>query len=221
MERAKTASEKAMALGPQLPEAAVARAWVLYASGQNDDAVRVVRHAIERKPDCEGGYFLLGRALFASGKYQEIADIADDAIKSAGGDYNIYVPIMNALSALGKTEAVRNLFQQRIQVIEKHLREVPEDARARTQLAVGYASCGRVDDATREANLAMFLRPNEATVLYNAACAFCLMNKKPEALDAIKKAYDAGFKDATWARRDPDLSLLRGDPDFERLYPES
>ena len=220
MERAKTASEKAMALGPQLPEAAVARAWVLYAAGQNDDAIRVVRHAIERKPDCEGGYFLLGRALFGSGRYQEIADIADAAIRSAGEDYNIYVPIMNALGALGKTEAVRNLFQQRIQIIEKHLREVPEDARARTQLAVGYASCGRVEDATREANLAMFLRPNEATVLYNAACAFCLMGKKAEGLDAIRKAHEAGFKDATWARRDPDLALLRGDPEFERLYPE-
>jgi hypothetical protein len=24
-----------------------------------------------------------------------------------------------------------------------------------------------------------------------------------------------------WARRDPDLSLLHGDPEFERLYPEN
>jgi tetratricopeptide (TPR) repeat protein len=208
-----------MALAPQLPEAAVARAWVLYAAGQHEDAIRVVRHAIDRKPDCEGAYFLLGRSLFASGRYQEIADIADAAIRSAGEDYNIYVPIMNALGALGKTEAVRNLFQQRIIIIEKHLREVPEDARARTQLAVGYASSGRIEDATREANLAMFLRPNEATVLYNAACAFCMMPKKPEALDAIRKAWEAGFRDATWARRDPDLALLRGDPEFERLYP--
>jgi serine/threonine protein kinase/Flp pilus assembly protein TadD len=221
MERAKTASEKAMALAPQLPEAAVARAWVLYAAGQHDDAVRVVRHAIERKPDCEGAYFLLGRALFASGRYQDIADMADSAIQSAGEDYNIYVPIMNALSALGKTEAVRNLFQQRIQVLEAHLRQVPEDARARTQLAVGYAGSGRIDDAVREANLAILLRPNEATVLYNAACAFCLMQKKPEALDAIRKAWDAGFKDAVWARRDPDLAILHDDPEFARLYPEA
>ena len=69
------------------------------------------------------------------------------------------------------------------------------------------------------ANLAMFLRPNEATVLYNAACAFCMMPKKPEALDALRKAWEAGFRDAIWARRDPDLALLRGDPEFERLYP--
>ena len=187
IERAKTASEKAMALAPQLPEAAVARGWVLYAAGQNDDAVRVVRQAIERKPDCEGAYYLLGRALFSDGRYQEIADIADAAIQAAGEDYNIYVPIQNALGALGKTDALRNLRQRRAQVLEEQTRKVPEDGRARVMLAIDYASVGRIDDALREANLAMVLRPNEATVLYNAACAFCLMEKKPEALDALRK----------------------------------
>jgi len=58
-------------------------------------------------------------------------------------------------------------------------------------------------------------------VLYNAACAFCLMQKKAEGLDAIRKAWEAGFKDAAWARRDPDLALLHGDPEFERLYPDA
>ena len=221
MERAKAASERAMTLAPQLPEAMVGRGWVLYAAGQNDEAVRVVRQAIARKPDCEGAYFLLGRALFASGHYQEVADIADAALEAAAGDYNVYMPIMNAVGALGKTEAVRNLRQRRAQVIENHLREIPEDARARTQLAIDYAVVGRIDDAVREANFAIVLRPNEATVLYNAACAFCMMNRKDDALEAIRKAWDAGFRDAAWARRDPDLAMLRGDPEFERLYPES
>jgi len=78
----------------------------------------------------------------------------------------------------------------------------------------------RLEEVVREANLAMTLRPNEATVLYNAACAFCYMNKKTEALDALCRAWDAGFRDADWARRDPDLNILHGDPEFERLYPE-
>jgi hypothetical protein len=64
------------------------------------------------------------------------------------------------------------------------------------------------------------LRPNDAIVLYNLACAFCMMEKKPEALDALRKAWNAGQKDSDWARRDPDLALLHGDPEFERLYPE-
>jgi hypothetical protein len=46
------------------------------------------------------------------------------------------------------------------------------------------------------------------------------MKRKPEALEALRKAWDAGFRDPDWARRDPDLALLHGDPEFERLYPE-
>ncbi len=108
--------------------------------------------------------------------------------------------------------------QRQIQVFEAHLREVPEDARARILLAGDYADDGRGEDAVREANLAIVLRPNEATVLYNAACTFCALNRKAEALDALAKAWRAGFRDADWARRDPDLALLHGEPEFERLY---
>ena len=77
----------------------------------------------------------------------------------------------------------------------------------------------RPEDAVRETNLAMVLRPNEGTVLYNAACTFCNLGRKPEALDALRKAWDAGFRDPDWTRRDPDLAPLHGDPEFEKLYP--
>jgi len=77
----------------------------------------------------------------------------------------------------------------------------------------------RVEDAVRETNFAVALRSTEATVLYNAACVFCVLKRKPEALEVLKKAWGAGFKDADWARRDPDLSSLHGDSEFERLYP--
>ncbi|HZI94221.1 MAG TPA: protein kinase [Patescibacteria group bacterium] len=220
MERAKTASQKAIELRPDLPEAQVAQAWILYAGGQHDEAIRIVRAAIERKRDCEGAYYLLGRALFAAGRYQELATVADTALDASAEDYNVYVPIMNALGALGKDEALKSIRQRRIVALENHLKQVPEDARSRIILASDYANTDREEDAVRETNLAIVLRPNEATVLYNAACTFCLLKKKPQALDALAKAWEAGFRDPDWARRDPDLNLLHGDPDFERLYPE-
>jgi non-specific serine/threonine protein kinase len=219
IERAKTASQRASMLGKAGPEILVAEAWILYAEAKYTEAIQRVRRAIERKPDVEGGYYLLGRALFAAGKYQEVADMADAAVAAAGEDYNIYVPINNALGALGKKEALRNSVLQRIQVLETHLKKVPEDARGRTLLATDYANLDRVEDAMREAHLAMALRPDEATVMYNVACVFCQLGKKPEGLEALRKAWDAGFKDPSWARRDPDLSILHGEPEFEKLYP--
>ena len=219
IERAKAASQKASALGSDSPEVQVAEAWILYAEGKYDEAVRRVREAIARKGDAEGAYYLLGRALFAAGKYQDVVDLADAAIATSGEDYNIYVPIINSFGALGKNEARRNSVLQRIQVLEAHLKKVPEDARGRTLLATDYANLERAEDAMREAHLAMALRANDAMVLYNVACVFGQLGQKPEALEALRKARDAGWKDGTWARRDPDLAILHGDPDFEKLYP--
>ena len=218
MERARKAAEQAVALQPDLPEVDVARAWMLYAAQDYAEAIRVAQQAIERRPDC-GGYYLLGRSMFAAGRYQELVEIGELAIKTAGDDYNIYSPIINALGALGKSEALTNLRQRRSQVLEEQTRKVPEDSRARIMLALDYAFMGRIDDALREVQLAIVLRPDEALVLYNAACAFCMMGKKSDALDALRKAHAAGFGDADWARRDPDLAVLRDDPEFERLYP--
>jgi tetratricopeptide (TPR) repeat protein len=219
IERARTASSRADSLRPDLPDVQVARAWILYAEGAFDAAVRLVKQAIEHKSDCEGGYYLLGRSLFAAGDYRGVEEMAEAAIKASGQDYNVYVPITNALGALGKKDACRYVVQQRVQVLEAHLKKVPEDARARTLLAADYADMGRVEDAMREANLAMNLRPDEATVLYNIACFFCSLDKIAEALDALSKAWHAGFKDPVWVRRDPDLTKLHGDPHFEKLYP--
>jgi len=217
--RAMAASQRAVALRPEQPEVLVAQAWILYASNQYDDAVRCVNLAIARKRDCEGAYYLLGRALFASGRYQELIGISEEALDASGTDYNVYVPIVNALGALGKEDSHRNVRLRMTQAIEEHLVRVPEDARARTLLSGNYATINRVEDALREVNLAMALRPTEATVLYNVACVYCALQKKQEALVALDKAWNAGFKDADWARRDPDLALLHGNPDFERLYP--
>ena len=96
---------------------------------------------------------------------------------------------------------------------------MPEDARAHTLLATDYTQMGRAEEAVREANLALALRPNDAVVLYNVACTFGQLGRKSETLDALKKAWEAGFKDPSWARRDPDLAILHGDPEFEKLYP--
>jgi len=140
---------------------------------------------------------------------------------ASGEDYNVFVPILNCLKAMGKEEALRNVRQRKMATLENHLKQVPEDARARILLGSDYAYLGRSDDALRELNLAVTLRANEASILYNAACLYCKLNRKAEALDALRKSWEAGFKDSAWARRDPDLIPLHDEPEFDRPYPEN
>lgn len=80
---------------------------------------------------------------------------------------------------MGKEEAKLNLTQRRIVAFENHLKQMPEDALARVLLGEDYADLGRPDDALRELNLAVTLRANEASILYNAACLYCGLNRGP------------------------------------------
>ena len=219
IDRARAASEKAVALRPDVPEVMVAQAWILYSRGEYQDAARILRSVITRKRDCEGAFYLLLRCLFANGQHQEVAALAEEAIEASGTDYNVYVPILNSLGALAKKEAKSNIQQRAIQALVSHIREVPEDARARSLIASDYAEIGRPEEARREATMAITLRPNESSILYNAACTFCSLKLKAEAMDALSKAWRAGFRDTDWVRGDPDLTLLHDEPEFARLYP--
>ena len=221
IDRAVAAWEKASAKGHDEPEIKCAEAWVLFAGGRYDECVEKIRMALSRKPDVDGGYYVLGRALFAAGRYQEVVDMMDAAMAHSGENYNTFVPIHNALGALGKKDALNKFTHREMAAYEAALKKVPEDARARVLLAGDFAEQGRFDDAKREAELAMVLRPNDTMILYNTACVLAGMNDAEGALIAIKKAWDAGFRDATWVRQDPDLEILHGNPDFERLFSAS
>ena len=219
IDRVNAATQKAIATGRDEPEIRCAEAWLDFAQGRYESAVDKVRAALSRDPDIDGGYHLLGRALFESGKYQEVVDIMEEALAHAGENYNTTIPIHNALGAMGKTEALRNYTYREIAILEAQLKKTPEDARVRVLLAGNYASQGRFDDAKREADLAMALRPDDTMILYNIACTLCEMNDAPAAMTALKKAWEAGYKNPVWTRQDPDLAILHGDPEFERLYP--
>ena len=79
--------------------------------------------ALNRNPDLDGGYYLLGRALFSAGRYQEVVDMMEEALAHAGENYNTIIPIHNSLGALGKKDALNNYVHREIAVYEAALEE--------------------------------------------------------------------------------------------------
>jgi len=217
LDRGRRAYERALELDPQLGEAYAARATIQEASKEFDEAIRSARRAIELNPNYGNAYSTLGRALFRGDRPAEAADLAQRAIEIGGDDYNVYVPFIMALDRVGRTAEADRLREGRVVALERQLDMVPEDARARILLSTNYAHFKKYDAAVIELKKALALRPNDANILYNAACTYGLMEKKAEAIDLFRKMKENVFPQLDWARRDPDLACLHNDPEFLAL----
>jgi len=218
IERGLAACDRATALAPDLPEVLVARARLAYAQKKYDESALLAQRAIERKPDCEGSWNILGRAYFASGHPEQAAAIVDRAIEANGDDYNTYVPYLNALERLGRKKEAEQMRDRMIKVLRQQLELVPEDVRARVLLAGQLAYLKQdADESMRHLQTAVALRPGDPNTLYNAACTYGILGRKSEALETLKKAFAAGYGNPSWAAKDADLDCLHDNPEFQKL----
>jgi non-specific serine/threonine protein kinase len=217
IERGIAACDRATALAPDLPEVLVARARISYAQKKYEDAALLARRAIERKPDCEGSWNILGRAYFASGKHEEAAALAQQATEANGDDYNTYLPYINALERLGRKKEAEQLRERLLTVLQQQLERVPEDVRARVLLGTFLAYAGQGDESVRHLQTAVALRPGDPSILYNAACTYGVLKRKAESMETLKKAVAAGYGNLPWMAKDPDLDCLHDEPEFRKL----
>ncbi len=217
MEKALATCERALSLQANLPEGLGARARINYTQHKYDEAIGYARQALKLKPDCESANWCLGQAYFSSGRYQDAMKIADSVVEAAGDDYNVYVPLMVSAEKLGMTEKATEFRKQQTRMIRQHLDSVPEDVRARILLACNYAAMGTAHEAIAELKTAVALRPKDANVLYNAACAYALLGRKQEAIALLTRSKEAGFLNLDWATKDPDLTCLHQEPEFQAL----
>jgi serine/threonine protein kinase/cytochrome c-type biogenesis protein CcmH/NrfG len=217
IERGEAACRRISDLDPELPESFAAHARIAWAQRKYAPAIDYAQKAIARKSDCEGAYWSLGQALFATDRFQEAADLAERAIESSGDDYNVYIPFIYSLERIGRKEAVRELRKKWTRVVEQQVEVVPDDTRARGMLANNYAVLGQREAALREVDMVLAMRPNDSNIIYNSACIYGIFNQKKEALDLLRKARDTGFPNLDWAARDPDLVCLHDDPEFQAL----
>ena len=98
--------------------------------------------------------------------------------------------------------------------------ELRQDEFMRVLLACYRARSGRAEEARL---MLREVRPGPQTY-YNLACTHALLGEKQRALEFLEREleenqYSGGSleRQKEWAREDPDLAGLRGDPRFERL----
>lgn len=80
-----------------------------------------------------------------------------------------------------------------------------------------YTKAGRISDGLKMDRKLVRLEPDNATAHYNLACSLALCRRRPAALRSLRKAISLGYDDRDWMEQDPDLEILKGDPEFQQL----
>lgn len=64
------------------------------------------------------------------------------------------------------------------------------------------------------------LRPHDAVAHYNLACSYCLLRKHEQTLIELRKAFELGYVDFAYLRKDRDLESIKNDRRFKKLLGE-
>jgi serine/threonine protein kinase len=217
IERGLKACGRALALKPNLPEALAARAMIYVGLGKYNEAAQDAQMAVATKPDVRGGYWALGTSLFTTDRIEAGVAIVDVAMEHIGDDDDAFIPFILMLERAGRPEAALGLRKKHVAALMRQLELTPDDVRARILLANNYAKLGQEEDAVTQLEKAMALRPKDTVVLYNAACTYALLGRKQETMELLKLVKKQHLPNLDWMARDPDLAILHGDPEFERL----
>jgi Flp pilus assembly protein TadD len=100
---------------------------------------------------------------------------------------------------------------------ESVLRRDPKYAEVVGILGGLYTKVGRVTDGLRMDRRMVKLEPGNSTAHYNLACSLALCRRKAAALKSLKQAAELGYRDFEWMVQDPDLEILKEDPEFVAL----
>ena len=101
-----------------------------------------------------------------------------------------------------------------IAFFEGVLRRDPAYGTALRVLAELYTRRGRHDDGLRLDRRITALYPHDSIAHYNLACSLALTGDPGGAFAALEQAWDLGYRDLGWLKRDPDLRPLREDPRY-------
>ena len=168
-----------------------------------------------------------------------ISDLFKKAAAVDPGDYQSRCLRGQILRGAGQLDEAFSQAREAVEVIEKHLKWYPDDARAYL-LGAGSlviqgdavnngvwenyrglgevcTALGDVERAKRWLHRAIEIAPNESIVLYNVACNLATLGETDKALDYLEQAAKQGTVSAAWMRNDEDLASLRGEARYSAL----
>lgn len=217
LDRAMSASQRALELSPHLAEAHASRGLAVSLTGRFEEAEKEFQEAMRLDPKSFEAAYFYGRACNAIGKLDEAAKWFERAVTVRPDDFAAQMLLSNCYTALGRIDDATSAMRRAYDASRKHLELNPDNPRALYMGALALRGLGEPEKALDWNRRAQRMEPDDPSVLYNVACNYAQLSLPKEAIGALSKAIDNGFGHWQWIEHDTDLDSLRGEPDFAAL----
>ena len=176
---------------------------------RHEEALRTLDRVLELDPEQKHTFFfhgVRGRVYKSMHNYSRAIEEYYRALVSAN-DEDSWAGIASIYKQMGDEESAQK-------AIELGLREMKNDTTMDMLLAMGDTI------RAREKAPKMIRREDSENQQYNAACMYSRMKMPEEALAALRKAMDCGFRNFLHMAWDDDLDNIRQLPEFNALIEE-
>ena len=215
--RALDASQRAVALDPELAEAHSSRGLALSINNRHAEAEVEFERALELKPSLYEAWYFYGRDCVSQGNPDKAARLFAQAAAINPDSYEAPQFLASAYHQSGRTQEAADAYRRAVAAAERHLELYPDDARALYLGAGALIATGDAARATEWAERALEAAPDEPAVLYNVGCMYSQMGNKDRAIELVDRGVKLGFGYRAWLEHDGDLDPLRDDPRFQAI----
>ena len=104
-----------------------------------------------------------------------------------------------------------------IEFLSRETARKPTNVDALAELGHVLTQLGRFEDGLRIDQRLVRIAPENPIAYYNLACSLALLERREDALDALDRAVELGYRDLEHLLSDEDLVALRGEMRFEEI----
>jgi TolB-like protein/Tfp pilus assembly protein PilF len=212
------AAERALALDMNLAEAHAAKARVLTTEGRYEEAMIEIEAALRLDPESFEVNSAAARLSFTQKRLPEAIRYYEKAAALMETDFSSVSLLMTCYKAIGDFERMREAARRCLARAEKITTQEPDNGLALGYVVVSLCNLGEPERAKDLAKRAMLLDPDNLTMRYNFGCGFAQIGELETALDLLGPVFERDAAETiNWAKVDPDLNPVRGDPRFTAM----
>jgi adenylate cyclase len=213
------AVNRALTLDPDLAEAHAVKAQILQQRNDLQAAAAESAIALALNPESYEVNRAAGQLYYQLQRFDEAARYYEKAVALMEADINSAAMLISCYTATGDSVATRRAAELTLTRAEAILARDQNNSGVTAYSVDALAALGETERAKARMERALLIDPDDANMRYNFACMLAVrLNDKDGALAILGpffRSISASF--LSYARADPDLESLRGDPRFQAM----